>query len=64
MHTDTAATPQLTAFAGQQKVASGTLHAMAQVRAALEARQLELSETTPGTWQIRRKATPKPSAKA
>ena len=38
--------------------------AMAQVRAALEARQLELSETTPGTWQIRRKATPKPSAKA
>jgi len=38
--------------------------AMTQVRAALEARQLELSETTPGTWQIRRKATPKPSAKA
>lgn len=28
--------------------------AMAQLRAALTARRLELSETTPGTWQIRR----------
>jgi len=50
----------------QVKVKPNTVDgaAMAQVRAALEARQLELSETTPGTWQIRRKATPKPSAKA
>lgn len=50
----------------QVKVKPNTVDgaAMAQVRTALEARQLELSETTPGTWQIRRKATPKPSAKA
>ena len=39
MHTDSAATPQLTAFAGQQKVASGTLHAVAQALKALVARE-------------------------
>lgn len=40
----------------QVKVKPNTVDgaAMAQLRAALTARRLELSETTPGTWQIRR----------
>ncbi|MET0266436.1 MAG: type II secretion system protein GspL [Duganella sp.] len=40
----------------QVKVKPNTVDAaaMAQLRTALQARRLELSETTPGTWQIRR----------
>jgi len=40
----------------QVKVKPNTVDgaAMAQLRAALAARRLELAETTPGTWQIRR----------
>lgn len=41
MHTDTAAAPQLTAFAGQRKVAAGTLHAVAQALKALVLREPE-----------------------
>jgi general secretion pathway protein L len=39
----------------QVKVKPNTVDAaaMAQLRSALEGRKLELSETTPGTWQIR-----------
>nr|WP_315400381.1 type II secretion system protein GspL [uncultured Duganella sp.] len=39
----------------QVKVKPNTVDAaaMAQIRAALQARKLELSEATPGTWQIR-----------
>ncbi|MDR7048062.1 general secretion pathway protein L [Duganella sp. 3397] len=50
----------------QVKVKPNTVDgaAMALLRTALQARQLELTEATPGTWQIRRQATPKPSAKA
>ena len=50
----------------QLKVKPNTVDgaAMALLRSALQARQLELTEATPGTWQIRRQATPKPSAKA
>lgn len=38
MHTDTPAAAQLTAFAGQQKVAAGTLHALAHTLKALVTR--------------------------
>ncbi|KQQ32631.1 general secretion pathway protein GspL [Duganella sp. Leaf126] len=50
----------------QLKVKPNTVDAaaMAQLRTALEARQLELAEATPGTWQIRRKSLPKSAAKA
>ena len=41
MHTDTAAAPQLTAFAGQRKVAAGTLHGVAQSLKALVLREPE-----------------------
>ena len=39
----------------QVKVKSNTVDAaaMTQIRAALQARKLELSEATPGAWQIR-----------